>query len=233
MTLNLPNGTEIFEPNITALPTLIGPGEIVALPNDTTIIFPTNNGVVAIKIIKDYATVEVSGGYILKKCLYDGDLPLSSFLTGYQSDNDNIGMLNVTKYGGSNNPMLQSQTIIQWAIPDSGISQGLVIPYVIASNSPPPPSGPQNCINLLSSGSKANVPYYSNYELLGGYAVWTGDAGIVIGKGIGNNPGPRNINTISTKATTRIKVVVIPLIPCNYLFYSLYDKLTSVYINLI
>jgi hypothetical protein len=186
MTLNLPNGTEIFEPNITALPTLIGPGEIVALPNGTTIIFPKpHNGVVGIKIIKDYATVEVSGGYILKKCLYDGDLPLSSFLTGYQSDNDNIGVLNVTKYGGSNNPMLQSQTIVQWAIPDSGIKQGLYIP------------GLQNSVNLLLNGIQGNKPYYSNYAPLGGYAVWTGDAGIVIGNGIANAvnlPGVGNNN---------------------------------------
>ena len=184
MTLNLPNGTEIFEPNATALPTLIGSGEIVALPNGTTIIFPNpNNGVVAIKIIKDYATVEVSGGYILQKCLHANGLPLSSFLTGYQSDNDNIGMLNVTKYGGSNNPMLQSQTIIQWVIPDSGIGQGLVIP------------GLQNSVNLLLvNGIHGNKPYYSNYAPLGGYAVWTGDAGIVIGKGIGNAPGAGNNN---------------------------------------
>ena len=212
MTLNLPNGTEIFEPNATALPTLIGSGEIVALPNGTTIIFPNpNNGVIAIKIIKDYATVEVSEGYILQKCLHANGLPLSSFLTGYQSDNDNIGMLNVTKYGGSNNPMLQSQTIIQWVIPDSGIHQGLVIPYVIASNSPspppgpqPPPPGPQNCINLLSSGPKANVPYYSNYAPLGGYAVWTGDAGIVIGNGIGNNPGPGGNNNFYIAFTVQL-----------------------------
>ncbi|PVU69773.1 hypothetical protein DDW09_03455 [Sulfolobus sp. SCGC AB-777_L09] len=205
MTLYLPNGTEIFEPNATALPALIGSGEIVALPNGTTIIFPNpNNGVVAIKIIKDYATVEVSGGYILQKCLHASGLPLSSFLTGYQSDNDNIGMLNVTKYGGSNNPMLQSQTIIQWVIPDSGIHQGLVIPYVTASNDPPPPPGPQNCINLLSSGPKANVPYYSNYAPLGGYAVWTGDAGIVIGNGIGNNPGPGGNNNFYIAFTVQL-----------------------------
>ena len=201
MTLDLPNGTEIFEPNTTALPAVIGSGEIVALPNGTTIIYPNpNNGVVAIEIIKDYATVQVSGGYIQQKCLHANGLPLSSFLTGYQSDNDNMGMLNATKRGGSNNPMLQSQTIIQWVIPDSGIHQGLDIPYVEASTGPNggrPGGGPgsQNRINLLSSGPKANVPYYSNYAPLGGYAVWTGDAGIVIGNGIantGNPPGQPN-----------------------------------------
>lgn len=186
MTLNLPNGTEIFEPNATALPTLIGSGEIVALPNGTTIIFPNpNNGVIAIKIIKDYATVEVSEGYILQKCLHANGLPLSSFLTGYQSDNDNIGMLNVTKYGGSNNPMLQSQTIIQWVIPDSGIHQGLVIPG-------------------LQNGIQGNKPYYSNYAPLGGYAVWTGDAGIVIGNGIGNNHGSGGNNNFYIAFTVQL-----------------------------
>jgi hypothetical protein len=182
MTLYLPNGTEIFEPNTTALPAVIGSGEIVALPNGTTIIFPNPiNGVVAIKIIKDYATVQVSEGYIQQKCLHANGLPLSSFLTGYQSDNDHIGVLNATKYRGSNNPMLQSQTIIQWAIPDSGIHQGLDIP------------GLQNSVNLLLNGIQGNKPYYSNYAPLGGYAVWTGDAGIVIGNGIANPvnlPGP-------------------------------------------
>ena len=114
MTLNLPSGTEIFEPNTTALPTVIGSGEIVALPNGTTIIFPNpNNGVVAIKIIKDYVTVQVSGGYIQQKCLHANGLPLSSFLTGYQSDSDHIGMLNATKYGGGNKPTIQKQTKIQ------------------------------------------------------------------------------------------------------------------------
>jgi len=181
MTLNLPNGTEIFEPNTTALPSIISSGEIVALPNGTTIIFPNpiyngENEVIAIKIIKDYATVQVSGGYILQKCLHASGLPLSSFLTGYQSDNDHIGMLNATKYKGSNNPMLQSQTIIQWAIPDSGIHQGLDIP------------------GLQINDIQGNVPYYSNCAPLGGYAVWTGDAGIVIGNGIGNNPGPGSNN---------------------------------------
>jgi len=182
-TLNLPNGTEIFEPNTTALPTVIGSGEIVALPNGTTIIFPnSNNEVVAIKIIKDYATVQVNEGYILQKCLHANGLPLSSFLTGYQSDSDHIGMLNGTKYGGSNNPMLQNQTIIQWVIPDSGIHQGLDI------------LGSQNYVNLLLNGIYGNKPYYSNYAPLGGYAVWTGDAGIVIGNGIANSPGGGNNN---------------------------------------
>jgi len=189
MTLKLPNGTEIFEPNTTALPPVIGSGEIVALPNGTTIIFPysTYNGVVAIEIIKDYATVQVSEGYILEKCLHANGLPLSSFLTGYQSDNDNIGVLNDTKYGKSNNPMLQSQTIIQWAIPDSGIHQGLDIP------------GSQNSGNLYG-----NVPYYSNYAPLGGYAVWTGDAGIVIGNGIGNAPGGGNNNNFYIAFTVQL-----------------------------
>jgi hypothetical protein len=127
-------------------------------------------------------TVQVSGGYIQQKCLHANGLPLSSFLTGYQSDSDHIGMLNATKYGGSNNPMLQNQTIIQWVIPDSGIHQGLDIP------------GSQNSVNLLLNGIYGNKPYYSNYAPLGGYAVWTGDAGIIIGNGIANSTGGGNNN---------------------------------------
>ncbi|BFI74458.1 hypothetical protein [Sulfurisphaera ohwakuensis] len=168
-TFEIYNGTQIFVPNATSLPPVIGPEQITTLPNGTLIVFSTPiNGIEAIKIVKAYATIEIPCGGIIQKIIYATGLPLSSFLTGYQSDNDNIGVLNAVPYGGSNNPQLQSQTIVQWMIPDSGIKQQLEISGV--------PS--------LS----ANQVYISSTAPLGGYAVWTGDAGIVIGNGFQSDP---------------------------------------------
>ncbi|QXJ33823.1 hypothetical protein [Saccharolobus shibatae] len=164
-TYQIYNGTEIFVPNATSLPPVIGPDQQVVLPNGTLVIIPTNSGTEAIKIIRGYSTIEIYCGVILQKIIHATGLPLSSFLTGYQSDNDNIGVLNATPSGGSNNPQLQSQTIIQWMISDSGINQPLTI-------------------EGLQNSPEANMVYLSPTAPLGGYAVWTGDAGIIVGNGI-------------------------------------------------
>ena len=162
------NDTEIVVPNATSLPPLIGPNELVALPNGSAVIFPKPiNGIEAIKIVKAYATIEIPSGVILQKITHATALPLSSFLTGYQSDNVNIGMLNATPYHSPNNPQLQSQTLVQWMIPDIGIHQPLTLIGV--------PSG----TNMLSG----NVVYITPYAPQGGYAVWTGNAGIIVGNG--------------------------------------------------
>ncbi|WP_054839101.1 hypothetical protein [Sulfuracidifex metallicus] len=101
-----------------------------------------------------------------------GYFPISSFLTGYQSDNDNIGTISTE----TRNPMLQNQTLVQWFI----ASQGLNSPINISTSQ----GGP--------TVAKANTPYYSTYAPQGGYLIWSGDAGIIVGNGIeiNNNGGP-------------------------------------------
>ncbi len=37
--------------------------------------------------------LNLSNSILLQKCIESGYLPISSFLTGYQSDNDNIGTI--------------------------------------------------------------------------------------------------------------------------------------------
>ena len=161
------NGTEIIVPNATSWPTLLGPNELVALPNGSAVIFPQPvNGIEAVKIIKAYATVEIPCGVILQKVIHAGALPISSFLTGYQGDDGNMGMLNATPYGGPNNPQLQSQTVVQWMIPDTGIKQPLTLIGVPSGTTP-----------------SANVVYITPYAPQGGYATWTGDAGVIVGNG--------------------------------------------------
>ncbi|TRM77223.1 hypothetical protein DJ528_07005, partial [Sulfolobus sp. B5] len=113
--------------------------------------------------------------YLIQKCIESSYFPISSFLTGYQSDNDNIGTIPLEQ----RNPELQTQSIVQWFI-----ASGNIEPITIQTTS-------KGAIT-----PQADVAYVSNTPPEGGYIVWTGDAGLIVGSGIdigsANNPPANN-----------------------------------------
>jgi hypothetical protein len=162
---SLPINTTIITTGTNILPRIainqnitIPPGTVIIEPNGQTITTSQN------------ATLE--NVTIVQKVINSGYFPISSFLTGYQSDNDNIGTISTE----TRNPMLQNQTLVQWFI----ASQGLNSPIIINTGQ----AGP--------TLAKANTPYYSTYAPQGGYLMWSGDAAIIVGNGIeiNNNGGP-------------------------------------------
>jgi len=170
--LIFPNGTSIQLPQGTLLITntsnilpKIATNENITIPEGTTIM--TSSGEIT---LKENATLELKNAVLEQKCIESGYFPISSFLTGYQSDNDNIGTIPLEQ----RNPELQTQTLVQWFIASSQME-----PIVIDTSSPTTP--------------EANISYYSKYAPQGGYVLWSGNAGIITGYGIeiGNNqPAP-------------------------------------------
>jgi len=110
---------------------------------------------------------------VIQKCFTSGWYPISNFLTAYQSDNNYTGT--VISPNSPNNPSLQSQTLVQWFI-----ASGNIEPIVIhVTNNPQPPS---NNVHYLSPSNDVN--YLSNTPPEGGYIVWSGDAGLIVGSGL-------------------------------------------------
>ncbi|AWR98143.1 hypothetical protein DFR86_11750 [Acidianus sulfidivorans JP7] len=168
-TIPLTGNATIITPTDNALPK-VATNENLILPKGTVIILPNGNEIT----LQNNATLELySGDFLIQKCIESGYYPISSFLTGYQSDNDNIGTIDLEE----RNPELQAQTLVQWFI-----ASGNIQPITI-------------CVNNGPTTPKANVSYLSTYAPQGGYVLWTGDAGLIVGDGIqiqhSSPPGPK------------------------------------------
>lgn len=165
--ITLQEGTLIITPEPNSLPK-IATGN-VNIPAGSTIILTNGNEV----SVPKGAILELGNSILIQKCIESGYFPISSFLTGYQSDNDNIGTIPLEE----RNPQLQTQTLVQWFI-----ASGNIYPIKIISNSP----------STKTSTPQANVAYYSDYAPTGGYMLWSGDAGLIIGGGfcVNNNNKP-------------------------------------------
>ena len=180
----LPVGTIIITPQPNQLPNLVH-GIDATLPKGTIII---ENGKES--ILSAPQELNTTNGVVIQKCFTSGWYPISNFLTGYQSDNDYTGT--VISPNSPNNPSLQSQTLVQWFI-----ASGNIEPIVIhVTNNPQPPSN--------------NVHYLSNTPPEGGYIVWSGDAGLIVGSGLivgnGQNAGnPGNSNPYYLAFTVQLK----------------------------
>ncbi len=159
---DLPNGSIIIVPTTGVLPKLAEGPLTFTLPAGTVI---QPKGEQAVQL-QGESTLNLEGNLIEEKCLYDSYLPFSSFFTGYQSDNDNIGTTIADP-----NPMLQSQTLSQWFI-----ASGNLAPLgIVGGNSTP----------------QANQVCITNYPPIGGYLVWTGDAGLIVGQGLQDVQPPK------------------------------------------
>ena len=180
----LPVGTIIITPQPNQLPNLVH-GIDATLPKGTIII---ENGKES--ILSAPQELNTINGVVIQKCFTSGWYPISNFLTGYQSDNDYTGT--VISPNSPNNPSLQSQTLVQWFI-----ASGNIEPIVIhVTNNPQPPSN--------------DVHYLSNTPPEGGYIVWSGDAGLIVGSGLivgnGQNAGnPGNSNPYYLAFTVQLK----------------------------
>jgi len=197
----LPVGTIIITPQPNQLPNLVH-GIDATLPKGTIIIKNGNES-----ILSAPQELNTTNGVVIQKCFTSGWYPISNFLTGYQSDNDYTGT--VISPNSPNNPSLQSQTLVQWFIASD--NPGNLEPIVIhVTNNPQPPSN--------------NVNYLSNTPPEGGYIVWSGDAGLIVGSGLivvngsnagnlGNGPGgtphgpggPQPSNTYYLAFTVQLK----------------------------
>jgi len=180
----LPVGTIIITPQPNQLPNLVH-GIDATLPKGTIII---ENGKES--ILSAPQELNTINGVVIQKCFTSGWYPISNFLTAYQSDNNYTGT--VISPNSPNNPSLQSQTLVQWFI-----ASGNIEPIVIhVTNNPQPPSN--------------DVHYLSNTPPEGGYIVWSGDAGLIVGSGLivgnGQNAGnPGNSNPYYLAFTVQLK----------------------------
>ena len=179
----LPVGTIIITPQPNQLPNLVH-GIDATLPKGTIII---ENGKES--ILSAPQELNTTNGVVIQKCFTSGWYPISNFLTAYQSDNYTGTVISPNS---PNNPSLQSQTLVQWFI-----ASGNIEPIVIhVTNNPQPPSN--------------NVHYLSNTPPEGGYIVWSGDAGLIVGSGLivgnGQNAGnPGNSNPYYLAFTVQLK----------------------------
>jgi len=169
-TKQLPVGTIIITPQPNQLPNLVH-GIDATLPKGT-IIIEKNGTEIKLPARQELNTIN---GVVIQKCFTSGWYPISNFLTAYQSDNNYTGT--VISPNSPNNPSLQSQTLVQWFI-----ASGNIEPIVInVTNNPQPPSN--------------NVNYLSNTPPEGGYIVWSGDAGLIVGSGLKVGNGQNGGNT--------------------------------------
>ena len=179
----LPVGTIIITPQPNQLPNLVH-GIDATLPKGTIII--ENGTEIKLPAPQELNTIN---GVVIQKCFTSGWYPISNFLTAYQSDNYTGTVISPNS---PNNPSLQSQTLVQWFI-----ASGNIEPIVIhVTNNPQPPSN--------------NVHYLSNTPPEGGYIVWSGDAGLIVGSGLivgnGQNAGnPGNSNPYYLAFTVQLK----------------------------
>ncbi|MUM65736.1 hypothetical protein D1867_10885 [Acidianus infernus] len=156
-TIILPNGTEIITPCFT-LPKLAKSNSCYKLPKCTKLILPCGK----VCNLPNGGILHLNNNLLKQKYINSAYFPFSSFLTGYQSDNDNIGPLPV----GQRNPELNTQTIVQWFI-----ASGNLAPICIY------------ICGLAPSTVQENTVYISKYAPTGGYITWTGDAGLIVGAG--------------------------------------------------
>ncbi|BBG22852.1 hypothetical protein IC006_0136 [Sulfuracidifex tepidarius] len=149
-TIYLSNNSIIITP-IQVLPKVASGDITLSLPQGTVI----SSGGMKITLSSP-ASLNLNGNAITEDCIYDAYLPFSSFFTGYQSDNDNIGTTVEDP-----NPELESQTLAQW--------------FVASGNLEP--------ITLVTDNNQfePNYVYITKYPPAGGYLVWTGDAGLIVG----------------------------------------------------
>lgn len=159
ITYLLHNGTELITPSYCcSLPRFAKNNESYNLPNGTIIVYP--NGTTY--PLPKGGVLHLNCNILKQKYINSAYFPFSSFLTGYQSDNDNIGPLPI----GQRNPELNTQTVVQWFI-----ASGCLAPiYLYVCGEAP-------------SKAQENIVYVTKYAPTGGYMVWTGDAGLIVGAG--------------------------------------------------